>query len=429
MKQIQELEEQNKIRSVAMLVQLHKRSARQLVLQQKGNRDSTLELIATTLDEGIPSKIWGDLQSEFSSRSSEASDWKSSISNLTTAENDLEKVESSIANLRSIANKFESPLLNIEVLRLNGELNVSGGNTAQAIESLVTAAELAAGQGDSSMAADLWLMSCEASQRMDQVEQARQCWRAALQSQVTSLHARGVSQPLPTIDPVFWEHASRLAHPGDKLPKELTLALAPWYSRMGIRTSESLSPETALWSAIAEYQLVTGQPHLASLSIKRAESQAPETSHPYLQIALARAMAAQGQQTVATTILGSVADSEIPGIRASALAVLGSIKLQAGAYEQGGKFLGEALAVENAEDWPGRLAAQADFANVRLILGKLDDALPALHSVQTEMLKHEKWQSLCHSLENEAAVLEIEGRKKEAREIRQRVAKIESRQL
>ena len=428
LKQVRQLRSRKKIRSAVALVQIHKRTARQVLLQPPAQFDDpALELIAAALDEGMPSTIWGTLQAEYRTRP-DAKNWPTLAATLAAA-NDLAAVEKTIAELSEIADRFESPLLRIELLRLTGDVQIATGQTAQAIESLVSAAELAARRGAPSLAADLWLMSCEASLRLDQIQQSRQCWKAAVDCQLASMHARGEAQLLPTIDSVFWEQAVRLNHPGNVLPKELTVALAPWYSRIGIQIDETLTPEAALWSAVAEYQLATGQPHLASLSIKRAETNATDQERPYLQIALARAMAAQGQHAVATTILGTVAESEEPNVRASALAVLGSIKIQSGAYEQGSRFLGQALAIEDAKEWPGRLAAQADFANVHLILGELDDALPALHAVQTEMLTRKKWQSLCHSLENEAAILELDGRKKEAKLIRKRIDKIESREL
>ena len=176
---------------------------------------------------------------------------------------------------------------------------------------------------------------------------------------------------------------------------------------------------------MAEFQLVTGQPHLASLSIKRAEIDAPGQARPYLRIVLARTMAAQRQQSLAATLLGSVAESDDPDVRAAALAALGSIKVEAGAYEQGSRFLTDALQIENAERWPGRLAAEADLISVQLILGELDDALSALHAVQNEMMKSNQWQALCRSLQNEAAMLEADGRDRESEEILQRIRRIE----
>ena len=429
--QLRELHKAKKLRTAKTLVQLHRRSARRLLLQSPGqaSRDqenqAVMGLIAATLDDGSTTNSWRRLLEDCSQNPGAAKQWESIISSVGDSEIPSESTIQSINELSQLATRLDNPLLRIEAMRLSGESQVATEQTSAAIESLVSAAELAAKEGSSSLASDLWLMSCEASLRIDEVKQARQCWQAAVASQLTSIHARGASQPLPTIDAVFWEQAERLAYPGDEFPTELTVALAPWYSRLGIQVDETLSPSVALWAAIANYQLATGQPHVAALSIKKAETHAPQHMRPYLQIALARSMAAQGQQAVATTILGTVAESDNPNIRASSLAVLGAIKVQSGVYEQGGRFLTQALSIEDATTWPGKLAAKADLANVRLILGNLDDALQSLHAVQLEMLTSKNWQSLCHSLENEAAILELEGQTKAANEIRARVTEIE----
>ena len=424
--QLVQLEEAKKFRSAKTLVRLHKRSARRLLLESTSRSgEAVMNLVATTLDEGTASKPWGKLLADCQRKPREAKQWQSLLINIGASPKDSDATTQAIEELAQVGSQFDNSLLRIEAMRLSGELQVATEQTTAAIETFVSAAELAAKEGPPSLASDLWLMSCEASLRADEVQQARQCWKAAVSSQLTSIHARSPQQSLPTIDSVFWEQAVRLAHPSDELPKELTVALAPWHSRLGTKVDESLSPSVALWSAIAEYQLATGQPHLAALSIKKAETNAPASSRPYLQIALARAMAAQGQHSVATTILGTEAESSNPNIRASALAVLGAIKIQSGAYEQGGRFLSQALSIREASNWPGKLAAKADLANVRLILGNLDDALTALHTVQYEMLAEKKWQSLCHSLENEASILELEGQTIAARDIRTRIDEIE----
>ena len=427
--QLRGLIEAKRIRTAKTLIRLHRRSAQRLSLEFTGPSDqattNAMTLIAVTLDEGATVPLWSNLLADCRDKTELALRWQALITSLPSSSNDSDSTTQSIEELSEIAVQLQNPLLQIEALRLNGEMQVATEQTQAALELLVSAAEIAAKEGSSSLASDLWLMSCEASLRVDQVKQARQCWQAAVSSQLTAIHARGPNQAMPTIDSVFWEQAARLAHPSDELPKELAVALAPWYSRLGIQVGESLSPSVALWAAIADYQLATAQPHVAALSIKKAETHAPETARPFLQIALARAMAAQGQQSVATTILGTVAESKDPNIRASALAVLGAIKIQSGAFEQGGRFVAQALSINEATDWPGRLAAKADLANVQLILGDLDDALPAVHQVQMTMLASNKWQSLCRSLENEAAILELEGRTKEASEIRRRIESIE----
>ena len=413
---VKEFRSLKKDRSAMLFVQMHRRSAQRLLLTQTANRDeATSRFIASVLDHNLTSPLWRELIEECGERKEQATQWQTLVTG--------EKADATGDSIVDLANRFSSPLLTIEGLRLMGEMHAATDQTADAIKSLVTGAELAGKSGASSLASDLWLMACEASLRMDEVRQARRCWSAAVSSQLTSLHARTADQ-MPTVDSVFWEQAIRLAHPTDELPNETLLTFAPWCSRLGIQV-DSLSPKAALWCAISEYQLSIGQPHLASLSLKRAETDAPPETKPLLRIALARSMAAQGQESVAATLLTGEAESKDPNLRASALAVLGAIKIQSGAYEQGGRFLGEALSIQDADQWPGQLAAKADLANLRLILGRLDDALPALHQVQNEMLASRRWQSLAQSLENEAAILELDGRNAEANAVRARMEKIE----
>ncbi|MEM7559546.1 MAG: hypothetical protein AAF394_10505 [Planctomycetota bacterium] len=430
LKQGNALFDRQKARSAGVFVQLHARSARRLLLEQPENADpQKLQFVARNLGLKPSTSLWTELQAEFQAKPDLTGQWRTYLQSLATTATDAKSTQEVIGKLSDIAAQFQSPLLKLETMRLSGELQIASEQTAAAMESFVAGAELAAQVGSSSLASDFWLMACEASLRTDQVPQARQCWKAAIASQLVSVHARRPDQEMPDVDSVFWEQAVRLAHPSDQLPQELTLAMSPWYSRIGIQVDPSLKPEAALWAAIAEYQIATGQPHVATLSIKRAETQATARIRPYLQITLARAMAAQGQQAVATTILGREAESDNPNIRASALAVLGAMKIHSGAYEQGSQFLGQALSISEATNWPGRLAASADLANAMLIMGSLDEALEALHEVQVRMLAANKWQSLVHSLENEAAILELEGRGRDAAAIRRRIAAIETRCL
>ena len=427
LKQVITLLERKKLRSARVFVQLHTRSARRLLLEPPEHANSdTLQFVAQSLGNERTASLWAELQAELKAKPELAKEWRANLRSLVTTATDAKSTQAVIGKLTDIAAGFQSPLLKLEAIRFKGELQVASEQTASAIESFVSGAELAAQVGSSSVASDLWLMACEASLRTDQVPQARQCWKAATSSQLVSIHARSPDQEMPSVDSVFWEQAVRLAHPSDQLPRELTMAMAPWCSRIGIQVDPSLTPEAALWTAIAEYQIATGQPHVATLSIKRAETQAIARIRPYLQITLARAMAAQGQLAVATTILGREAESDNPNIRASALAVLGAMKIHNGAYEQGSQFLGQALSISEAANWPGRLAASADLANAMLIMGRLDEALDALHEVQVRMLAANKWQSLVHSLENEAAILELEGRGREAAAIRKRIGDIET---
>ncbi|MEL6104920.1 MAG: hypothetical protein AAFU85_02735 [Planctomycetota bacterium] len=420
---IKALRKSSKHRSARLFIQLHKRSAQRLLLEKpSGAADPDVLLVAATLDQFSATSLWTELLHQCASQPELAERWQSRVHEFRTNASGL--TEATARQLKLLADQLASPLLQIEALRLEGQLQIASEETPSAIESLVSGAELATTMDTSGIASDLWLMACEASLRVDAVEQARKCWAAAVSSHLDSLQVREDDLTLPSIDTVFWEQAARLIHPGDSFPDELVSTMEPWCARIGIQTFHALTPETSLWSAISEYQIATGQPHLASLSLKRADAHATEQTRPLLQIALARAMAAQGEQAVAATILGKESASKDPNVRASALAVLGAIKIQSGAYEQGTRFVSEALSIDEATQWPGQLSARADLANVQMIVGDIDDALPALHAVQAEMLGQRKWQSLCQSLENEAAILEVEGRNKEAKAIRRRIHEI-----
>ncbi|MEO1530138.1 MAG: hypothetical protein AAFX06_32465 [Planctomycetota bacterium] len=425
--QVRTLKKSKKDRSAALFVQLHRRSAQRLLLERTGQTsDPAIAFVAAVLDRHASQTLWSDHVDQCQMQTELALEWQTLLEELRAADLDSELQASLPERLAQLADQLKSPLLRIEALRLSGQLQAASEQTPVPIESLVSGAELASSVGAPSIASDLWLMASEASLRIDAVQQARKCWGAAVSSQIASLGSSANDQRLPSIDSVFWEQAVRLAHPGDPLPDEVISTLAPWCERLGIPVVSGLTPDTALWSAISEYQLVTGQPHLASLSLKRAESQAPSSARPMLQIALARAMAAQGQQAVAATILGRETESDDPNTRASALAVLGAIKIQSGAFEQGAHFVAQALAIEEATDWSGKLAAKADLANVQMIVGDLNEVLPTLHAVQAEMLEAQKWQTLCHSLENEAAMLELDGQTKAANAIRRRVEQLEA---
>ncbi|MDA7977902.1 MAG: hypothetical protein MPJ50_03925 [Pirellulales bacterium] len=422
---VRQLLDGEKKRSATAMVNLHVRSAQRMLIDGVGEpNDYVKDFVAGALDHGKPQSVWTSHRMNCKSRPEVARRFAWAKEQIVSTAQSNGSIEKSIGQLEQAAREMESLPLHIESQRLTALANVAAGNSEKAVTTLASAAELAARSSLPNISSDLWMMACQASMQLENVSQARKCWKAAVANQLTAVRSRPANQLLPAVDTVFWEQAAKLKHPADQFPAELNLAFAPWYSRIGFTPSTETAPQVALWSAVAEFQLTTGQPHLAALSIKRAEVGAAESTKPWLRIALARAMAAQGQESVAVTILGSLNNHSIPAVRAASLATLGSIKVQAGAYEQGSRFLIEALNTQQAGKWPGQLDAKADLANVRLIVGQLDQALLSLHSVQNEMMAAGRWQSLCQSLENEAAILEHEGR--HSRAIRERIRAIEN---
>ncbi len=426
-KAIQSLLDNEKKRSAKAMINLHVRSAQQMLIAGIEKPAGVVEsFVAEVLDHGKENAVWTEHIKNSKSRVEVAKQFAAAKQQLLSTSQTFEASEKSISQLQRSASKLNSLPLQLESQRLVALAKMASGQADEALNMLANAAEQATQAGMPNVASDLWMMACQGSMRSENVAQARKCWKAAVANQLTAIRSRPADQKLPAVDTVFWEQADKLKHPGDQFPGELKLALAPWYSRIGMTPDTETATQIALWAAIAEFQLTTGQPHLATLSIKRAEVNAADSTKAWLRIALARAMVSQGQESVAITILGSLKDDSRPAVRASSLATLGSIKIQAGAYEQGSRFLVDALNTPNAGYWPGQLAAKADLANVRLIVGRIDEALPVLHSVQNEMMTEGRWQSLCQSLENEIAILEHEGRKSDARTIRERIQMIEN---
>lgn len=425
------LVERQKRRSAVAFIQLHERSAQAWLLRDIDRHDGQTELVAATLDADKQNPVWRQHQAACRQRSEAAVAYQQARSRLVDATNTGQPVDSWGEQLYQHAEAVASIPLQIDASKLWAASLFARDRVDESLATLVQTAERANQSGMPRISSDLWLMACEASLHDEQVDQARSCWKAAVANQLTSIRMRSDAERVPAVDTVFWEHADRLIHPEDSYPAELKLAFSPWLAKLGIKVDEPIAAEgqrdasVALWSAIAQFQLATGQPHLATLSLKRAEQDAKEAVRPWLRIASARALAAQQQDVLATSLLSGLADHPNAAVAASALAVLGSIKIQSGAYQQGSEFLLQSLNKPTAKPWPGQLAAKADLANVRLIVASLDEALPMLHEIQNEMMIAGQWQSLCQSLENEAAILEIESLSDEAKAIRDRIANIE----
>ncbi|MEM9368547.1 MAG: hypothetical protein AAGD07_21335 [Planctomycetota bacterium] len=438
-----DLRERDRHRSARETIRLHRRSASRWVMDSFAEKnDDTVRWVATALDRDSNKQLRTQLCDAAGRNPESATSFRESrqqclesLAGGTVSSDALEQLSRSAASLDASLAVFEAE-------RLIAMSEIVLGETIAAGDRLAAVADQAAQAGSADQCANLWLLASETYLRAESMDASSKSWENAIRAKVsemtastTSLHGR-VANTLPPLDTMFWEQADRLRPPHVEFPPEVALAMNAWKLRLGLGQDQGLKPSVSLWSAVAAYQLTTGQPHLATLSIKRAEVEASDSAKPWLQIALARSMAAQGQTPVATTILGSLTTHESPRVRAASLATLGSIKVHAGAYEQGSRFLIQALAVDctsptpsvaasGAEAWPGQLATEADLANVRLIVGDLGEARDSLHAIQQKLALQGRWQSLVQSLENEAAIIELEGDDKAAEQIRQRVLEME----
>lgn len=426
---INDLLAEHRYRTAALMVNMHSRSARRLLIEKSSaSHGAELDFIAKALDDGAQHSHWSVHLERCRQPETEIPDFTPRPSqhpdSLGPRSND--DAFALIHQQASAAKATGSVPLSIQAERLLAATEISQGQLPEGLERLASVAEYATQAGMAASASELWLMAAETSLRLERVDQARRCWQAALATQLAAIRNRDATQAVPAIDAAFWEQADRLRHPEDAWPAEIKLAFSPWLRKIGITEHEALAPHVTLWAAVTEYQLAIGQPHLALLAVKRAETEAPEGAKPWLTIASARALAAQGQIPVATTILTQVSQSTDDVIRGAALATLGTIKIHSGAYEQGSQFLADGLNAPGISRWPGHLAARADFVLAALIMGETEEILPKLHEIQNELLIANQWQSLVRSLENEAAIMLHEKNEKSASTIRQRIRDIEN---
>ena len=432
-RQLEELLDDERYRSAQSLVALHRRSAHAMVLAGwTQSNNVSVEFAAQILDDleygGTPSNYAslvaiGEQSNEFASAYRDAQ-------RLCGSEDQAQRIRA-ISQVVTLAEQNGHPLLVIESKRLVAAQAMLVDQPDEALAKLQEAMKLAAAQESSELYSGLSLMACQASQQKEDPSYVAKYWEAAVVSQLSVMTAMkpslvpGGGAVMPELDCQFWEQASKLRPPNKPWPREVALAASPWAQQLGIGLSPTLSVETVLSCAMARKQMVSGQPELAIVFLKQAELEATEELKPWLRIAQARCLSAQGQPSVAATLLAEPASHDDLKVRSAALAMLGSTKLHSGAFAQGAQIIHKALDGAGDLEFPGRLDAEADLANAKLILGEVDEALVAVHDVQQKFVIEGRWQALAQSLENEARILELEKRPERVVKIRQRINQLE----
>jgi len=165
---------------------------------------------------------------------------------------------------------------------------------------------------------------------------------------------------------------------------------------------------------------------LALLNLKKAETLALGDDVLWLRIAESKCLASIGQSEAAVAILSGPATNPQPAISCAATAALGSVKLQAGAYQQGAQLLNKALKKSTDSDWPSKTQAVADLAIAQLIIGNTDQGLASVHEAQSQFQANADFPSLIQSMENELRLLDHEGRRNDSSALQERMAAIEA---
>jgi hypothetical protein len=279
------------------------------------------------------------------------------------------------------------------------------------------AVDVATKAGNPLLAAELLLMVAESARRSDQNKLATEAWTIAV-----NMHLSSCKKEQP-IDVSFWLLAEHIRPATLTWPADLLDTIGSHAAAIGC--SLDGGAEMILWTSIAQAQSNRGEMQMALVNFKKAETLVEGDDVMWLRIAQSKCLAGMGQAPAAAAILSSPAASSNKTIAAAATAAMGSIKLQAGAYQQGAQLLHKALTQSAASEWPTKNQSLADLALAQLIIGDTEPGLAALHSVQTQFEKSGDKALLVQSLENELRLLEHEHRDAEVTAIKSRIAQLE----
>lgn len=336
--------------------------------------------------------------------------------------------------LQQIPDRAPGALLMIDALHLNAMALLLDNRPAEAAESLKQA--IAAAENLPYQAAYLTLLQSEALRRAGHIDQADVAWTKAVR-----IATAGNSQGQPIADPVFWERASYLRPVDIAWPRPTSAALAKWCAGEAIALSEpppvkqaaSVDAETlafgelSVWVTIGHYRLRRNEPQAALVALKRAEAMATrEITKHRLRLLEARALLELEQTAPAVALLVQLSGVDDPRISHAAMAALGTVKLQSGNTKQGFNLLREAVEEGDSIDWPGRAQAEADLGLAYLIMGDEPAGLKWLHRAQQEFEASGSEEHLAQSLENELAYLQQAKKKNDARQVQQRLERLQS---
>ena len=294
------------------------------------------------------------------------------------------------------------------------------GRDAWAESLLLQAVELAERNQDNFRAANLWLMISIHSQSNQQGSTETTAWHKAVDR-----HSMATQDSGHPLNISFWVRADRQKPNNAKWPESTKKSLLPFAQSVGCKLTENSPNELVIWSAIGNAQLSGGEPQLALVNFKKAESFATGEDVMWLRIAQGTCLAALGQSRAAAALLSEPLASNRPVIAAAANAALGSAKLHAGTFQQGAQLLNKALAESPNLDWPNKSKAEADLALAMLVIGETDQGLKKLHLAQRKFEILGDSTSLLQSLENEMRLLRHEGKTNEAEKVQRRILRVE----
>jgi tetratricopeptide (TPR) repeat protein len=322
--------------------------------------------------------------------------------------------------LRIIAQRLNHPLLMADALRLLAVRELVAGRNAWAESLFMQAAEMSEQHGDLERMAELWLMIATTANRSQRRSDAEEAWLKAIDAQIASL--QGSSRPLNVN---FWVRADEQRTEKMDWPSSTAAALVRYCVPVGCQFTDRSKIDAILWCAIAAGQYQAGQPQLALVNFKKAETFANDDNVMWLRIAQGNCLTALGQSQAAVALLSVPANSSNPTIALASTTAMGSAKLQAGDYQQAIQFFSKALNDPRSSDWPARNQAEADLALAHIIVGNTETGLAALRAVQEKFRQKNDNASRLQALENELKTLELEQRDEAAKMVQLKIREIE----
>lgn len=415
-----QLQEQ-RFQTATSLILRHRESAERMLFERwsTGANDPVVQFAAKTLDRrALPSERgWSSLIEHAKGHPAAAARFQELRNRFALELQSQDPSNEAAEQLLQAAIKISHPLPRIDALRLLGLRELVASRHAWAESQFRQAIETATNSGHPMIAAELWLTLAEAARRSGQPSIASSAWSNAVQ-----LHLSAIKPDQP-VDVQFWLLAEKTRPETQAWPSELVESLQPYLKQLGYSTENSC--DVALWTAVANAQLLRGEWQSALVNFKKAETLSEQSNAQWLRIAQAHCLAAMGQVPSASAILSGPAANTDVTIAAAATAALGNIKLRSGAYQQGAQLLHKALTLAPTSNWPTKPQALADLATAQLILGDTETGLKALHEAQQLLEKAGQREALVRSLENEIRLLEHENRGQESREVKMKVIRLE----
>lgn len=412
---------EDRFQSAAKLVERFREASERLLAERWATSadDPAIKLVATVLSKrsSKPDTTWSSLLKFAKQQPITAKQYLELRNAFATKMQSSDPSNDEATQLQQAAAKVGHPLAKIDALRLLGLRELVAERNGWAESLCRQAVDIATQAGNPLLAAELCLMVAESARRSGQSAPADEAWSTAIKLHLSAC------KPDHSIDVSFWLLADHTRPEALEWPAELIDGLGSHATKIGCSLEDE--PEMVLWSGVAQAQFDRGEMQLALVNFKKAETLSSDSNKMWLRIAQSKCLAGMGQAPAAAAILSGPATSNDATLAAAATATMGSIKLQAGAYQQGAQLLHKAITQSAASDWPSKNQSLADLAIAQLIIGDTEPGLAALHTAQAQFEKAGDKQLLVQSLDNELRLLEHEHRETDIATIRARITQLE----